>query len=137
MKIYLAARYSRKDEIAAKAKQLEHLGFEITSTWWQEHRPANHILADYPESENSEYAVRDVDEVLAAEMLILFSEDPTMAFVRGGRHVEFGLALGITIAGGYPVLIVGPRENLFHYHPKVVQVPDWTSALDYLHTGGF
>ena len=34
---------------------------------------------------------------------------------RGGRHVEFGLAL----AAGKRLCIVGPRENIFHFLPRV------------------
>jgi hypothetical protein len=36
---------------------------------------------------------------------------PNTILATGGRHVEFGLAL----AQGKRVIIVGPRENVFHY----------------------
>ena len=48
---------------------------------------------------------------MAADTVIIFTEIPNTILATGGRHVEFGLAL----AQGKRVIIVGPRENVFHY----------------------
>ncbi len=48
---------------------------------------------------------------MAADAVIIFTEIPNTILATGGRHVEFGLAL----AQGKRVIIVGPRENVFHY----------------------
>jgi hypothetical protein len=40
---------------------------------------------------------------------------------KGGRHVEYGLALGL----GKRLIICGPRENIFHTLPQVEHYPDW------------
>lgn len=37
--------------------------------------------------------------------------------MRGGRHVEFGIALEREI----PIFVIGPRENIFHYMLTRVQ----------------
>ena len=44
-------------------------------------------------------------------MLLLFTVDPDERTRRGGRHVEYGVALGL----GKLTAIVGPRENIFHH----------------------
>jgi hypothetical protein len=48
---------------------------------------------------------------MAADAVIIFTEIPNATPATGGRHVEFGLAL----AQGKRVIVVGPRENVFHY----------------------
>ena len=49
---------------------------------------------------------------------------------RGGRHVEFGLA----IAWGKPVYLVGERENVFHWLPQVRVFPALDEVVNYLKT---
>ena len=62
-------------------------------------------------------------------MLIAFSEEPRAGGAsRGGRHVEFGLAL----AWGKGVVVVGPRENVFHTLPQVEHFWRWPEALSAL-----
>jgi len=52
----------------------------------------------------------DGDDVAAAQLLIAFTEAPRSVRSRGGRHVEYGIALALR----KPVWLVGPRENVFH-----------------------
>jgi hypothetical protein len=47
---------------------------------------------------------------------------------RGGRHVEFGYALGARKA----IMVVGPLENVFYCLPHVFQHDEWDTALRYL-----
>src|SRR5260370_22529594 len=56
-------------------------------------------------------ARQDCEDLMAADAVIIFTEIPNTILATGGRHVEFGLAL----AQGKRVIIVGPRENVFHY----------------------
>jgi hypothetical protein len=51
--------------------------------------------------------LEDLNEV---DTLIFFSEDSETSWPRGGRCVEYGIALAL----GRRLLMVGPRENLFH-----------------------
>lgn len=44
---------------------------------------------------------------------------------RGGRHVEFGMALAMDKR----LVVVGPRENVFHLLPAVEQFDTWPLAL--------
>ena len=115
MKVYLAARYTRKDEIAQYVKLFEAVGIKVTSTWMTEPHGGQVQLADVRDDQLREYALRDLEEIKAANIFILFSESDQTANRRGGRHVEHGYALAL----GKPILVVGPRENIFHYLDNV------------------
>jgi len=45
--------------------------------------------------------------------VITFTETPRSSNSRGGRHVEFGIALGMRKRA----VVIGPRENVFHCLP--------------------
>ena len=49
---------------------------------------------------------------------------------RGGRHVEFGMALARRLLSGAPrLIVVGYRENVFHYAPEVEFYETWNEAF--------
>jgi hypothetical protein len=119
MFIYLCSRYSRRDELRQVRERLQNAGHTITSEWldtdWvidaEKEFAASHAPAEFRE----EYAVKDLDNVLACEILIAFTEPSGNGGLRGGRHVEFGAAL----AWGKKIVVVGQRENIFYFHPRV------------------
>lgn len=111
MKIYLAARYGRKDEIRHVAELLKQRGHFITSSWVEEPYPPSVKLSELPPAVLSQIAKNDIEEILNSEALIFFAEDPEESFPRGGRHVEFGIALSHDI----PCFVVGPKETIFTY----------------------
>ena len=121
----MAARYGRREELLGYAAQIEARGDVITSRWLR----GNHQVTDDGLSGDAEgtvhererFALEDMADLLAADMLIAFSEPPRSAFSRGGRHVEFGIALGV----GLPVVVIGPRENVFHCLPGVQVFAAW------------
>lgn len=132
MKIYLAARYSRREELLGYARELEAMGHTITSRWLQ----GNHQIDDRGLSEEgsaaerTRFAEEDLDDLLAAECCVSFTEAPRSASSRGGRHVEFGIAL----QAGHLCIVCGPRENVFHCLPQVVWFPDWPLTRHALHS---
>lgn len=122
--IYLAARYSRNDEMRGVRDVLEAFGHKVTSRWIDLHDGtlpqsfvAEKLNAD-PE-DCSKYAQIDINDLRAADTIISFTSADGGG--KGGRHVEFGLALGL----GKHLIIVGPRENVFHTLPSVEWYPDW------------
>ena len=134
MKIYLAARYSRRAELLEYAGELREAGHEVTSTWLQgEHQLANRYntagaveaATDTVPMVARPFALADYADVWAADIVVSFTEAPRSGASRGGRHVEFGLAL----AWNKTVLVVGPRENVFHTLPQVAQFDSWGEAM--------
>lgn len=130
MKVYLAARFSQKNEIAKLAEELRAAGVEVTSRWLNEKAPANSTMDQYSDEYLRETAAIDLEDIDAADALVLFTVNPKEPTVRGGRHTEFGYAMG----RGLGLMIVGPRENIFHYLPAVVQRDTWEEAKDVLLT---
>lgn len=121
MKVYLSARYGRMHELAAYAAQLAALGITCTSTW----------LTGSTFENSTENALTDVHDIYDADAFVTFSEEPVefsdKSFAsRGGRHVEFGVAYET----GIPMLVVGPRENVFHLLDGVEQFDAWEAALE-------
>jgi nucleoside 2-deoxyribosyltransferase len=125
MKIYLAARYSRIDELNKYRDDLEEAGHWVTGRWLN----GNHQLGDtYDPQDAIRFALDDLEDVDRADLLICFPDEPREempAPSRGGMHVELGYALG----RGLRVMIVGPRQNVFHFLPWIDQFDTWEECL--------
>jgi hypothetical protein len=102
MRYHLAARYARRLELRGYREQLLSIGDSVTSRWLDFRKMPTWSCA---------IARDDCEDLMAADAVIIFTEIPNTILATGGRHVEFGLAL----AQGKRVIIVGPRENVFHY----------------------
>ena len=135
MKVYLAARYSRNDEMRGVRDVLEALGHEVTSRWIDQHG-GNLLESFVAEKLNDDpghcarYAQADVDDLAAADVVISFTAAGGGG--KGGRHVEYGLALGL----GKRLVIVGPREHVFHTLPQVEHYPNWSRLAMALSAAG-
>jgi hypothetical protein len=119
--VYFAARYSRREELNLHRAELEALGFEITSRWLA---TEPRVRSEYTDADWRELALLDQEGVLAADTLVCFSEPPE-AGGNGGRHVEVGMAL----ASGRRVIVIGRREHIFHHLPEVEVVSSWAEAM--------
>ncbi len=109
MRIYIAARYDRRFEMLGVAVDLMRAGHDVTSRWIEGRRRGDADLFA---------AFEDISDLARADCLVTFTEQPERGVpwaARGGRHVEFGLA----VATGKRLCIVGPRENVFHHLPSV------------------
>lgn len=112
MRIYIAA-HSQPMARDLK-KQLELLGHAVVARWIEHDTKFGLGAASYSDTERKALAAMDDADVRRADVLVLLAE-PEGRFVPGGKHVETGIALGI----GIPVYVVGRRENIFHWHPRV------------------
>ena len=137
--VYLAARYSRRLELCGYRVDLARAGITVTFRWLN----GSHQLDNQgvPIGDNGErrfemgdpavghlrthFATEDVADVLSADMLVAFTEEPRSSSSRGGRHVEMGLALG----AGKQIAVIGPRENVFCWLPQVEHYPTWPGFM--------
>lgn len=152
--VYLAARYSRRLELCAYREQLENMGFLVKARWLNgEHqlandgtpigedganlvegklRPGEHLsqleVSERASSLRAKFAQDDWEDVSTARIVISFTEPPRSKANRGGRHVEFGIGL----ANNSRLIVVGHRENIFHWMPQVEFHESWESALQSL-----
>jgi hypothetical protein len=126
LSIYIAARYGRKEEAVGYAELLTSRGYTVTSSWV--YQVEDEMLHTEGEDAAGRFAQKDWDEIRAADMIVALSESENNKFGRGGRHVEFGYAAGLNKI----LCVVGPLENLFHYHPSVLQFNNFDSFMQYL-----
>lgn len=141
MKIYLAARYSRRLELCQYRTELHRQGHIVTSRWLngahQISRDGLRLGAEgeeYVETGSDReaaelrafFASEDMADVRAAELVLAFTENPRAEASRGGRHVELGMAL----AWEKEVWVIGPRENVFCWLPNVRQYDTVAGALN-------
>ena len=134
MQVYLASRYSRKLELREYAAEARASYIGVISRWLEEDDDPNGTLDKVSTVQLMEYAKQDIDDIDKADILVFFAEDPLVGVPRGGRHVEFGYALG----AGKPIVVIGKPENVFHYLPASYATIEffetWESALQYLRT---
>jgi len=118
MTIYIAASYDRRWQMLKVAATLERAGHEVTSRWIEGGRGGDAPIVS---------AVEDLIDLARAQCLVSFTEDATgkvAGAACSGRHVELGVAL----ATGKRLCIVGPRENNFH-HLQSLEVYDSIADL--------
>ena len=108
MNYYLAARFSRQEEMRNYAKDLENLGHKITSRW---------INGHLDDTFGAKYAIEDLEDIIRADVLIYFNEE----IKSSGRNIEFGYALGNKIT----IILIGNRNSIFHYLPQISTFSNW------------
>jgi len=106
MKIYFAARFDHNATMRAYKYFLQIYApeIEVTSRWIESHHNVGEYVA----------CLEDVEDIKNADALLFFSEQAT-EYMRGGRHVEYGMALAL----GKTIWVIGEKENVFHYHPSI------------------
>lgn len=101
MRVYLAARYSRREEIAGVREQLQARGLVVQARW---------LDGLHDDAPNQLCANDDLDDLSECHALIAFTEERRAVATSGGRHFEAGYAYAL----GKPVIVVGPEENVFY-----------------------
>jgi nucleoside 2-deoxyribosyltransferase len=126
MKVYLASRYSRAQQNRLVRADLQALGHTVTSRWIDGgHELTKEGSRQSDHAERIRFAQEDWADLMAADCVISFTEEPRQTNARGGRHVEFGAAL----ATGKRVIVIGWRENVFHCLPQVEFFETWEEAF--------
>lgn len=113
MKVYLAARFSKRHEVHAIGKVLQAHGHEVVSRWSfpnSDHVAPVGLSQQAADNERQRFAKEDLDDLDSCDWCISLMEEPRNSS-RGGRHVEFGYAL----AKGKRMTIIGPKETVFHH----------------------
>jgi hypothetical protein len=141
--IYLAGRYSRREELCGYRSDLEARGHSVPARWLHGEHQVHGLEAakaverngPVPVDEAVLFATDDVEDLLNSDVVVSFTERPRSDASRGGRHVEFGIALGLRRSGDQVrrLFVVGPLENVFHALPEVDGAFDtWEGFLAHL-----
>lgn len=138
---YFAARYSRHPEMRGYRDALEAAipGAHVIARWIDCHN--DELEQSYtPEALNADpagcwrHGADDLDDLDEADVIVSFTGNGGGG--KGGRHIEHGYAVALSIFHARGVLevpmrmvLVGPRENIFHCHPATEVYEDWASFL--------
>lgn len=135
---YFAARYSRNPELREYRDQLVAAipGAVVTSRWIDCHEDIVGGLEQSftPDALNADpagcwkFGQHDLEDLSNADAIVSFTGGGGGG--KGGRHVEHGYA----IAAGKRLVVVGPRENIFHCHPATEAFDTWADFLAYERT---
>lgn len=115
MKVYIAAPYEWRAYAQLLQPQIEKLGCVVLAAWLHTQNP-----------ESSAEARIDLDDIDAADAIIVLNPPGMERSGTGGRHVELGYALG----RGKHVFLVGEATNVFHHLSTIVRVPTHDQLLD-------
>lgn len=120
MKIYLASRFDRQEEMRNYAAILRSYGHEITSKWLSvdDAVAMDPNTAPNPSTAASK-AMADIVDLNHSDLLLVFNDDEPG---RGGNHVEYGYALGL----GLRPILIGSRPTIFHWITSIRHFYTWS-----------
>ena len=130
MKVYIAAKFEKKEEVRSLYKILSEMGHNITSDWTLHKmiRPykKNHELAE-------EYSIEDINGVKDCDVFILLTDEEKSS----GAHVELGAAILSNIKSGKPIIyVIGSHtaNSMFYFHPSVKRMDNIEEVLSEIKT---
>lgn len=114
MKIYVAARFDRKQEVRGLYERFESLGYEIAADWTQDKsiKPYENNL-----EAAREYPIIDVDAARNCDVFILITDEAGT-----GMYLELGVAISSNLEHGKPrIYVIGEHisRSMFYFHPSV------------------
>ena len=114
MRLYVAASASNYALAEDLARDIRCWGHEVTSEWHQQEVPPTYenqeMRGNEVISNMAKAACMDETHVRIADAIVIITGDTA---TRGGRHSECGIAIAL----GKRVYLLGPREQVFHWHP--------------------
>ena len=117
MKVYIAGPWAERDAVRVFAGKVVEAGHDITEAWWYHPESTDH-------TELVRQGFRDWDAVQEADAMIVINSKKSE-----GKAVEMGLALAYGLA---PIIVVGPRTNIFHHLPNIFMVATGEEAIERL-----
>ncbi|ARF11974.1 nucleoside 2-deoxyribosyltransferase [Klosneuvirus KNV1] len=126
MKLYIAGKFSEKEQIKKYMEEAIKLGHTITHDWTSFENEGD----DKERMKRS--AEKDIIGVQNCDCVIAILTDPKYAY--RGTWCEIGCSMGL----GKKVIMVNPNKdaycttNCFYHHPNIVHVDNWDDALEKL-----
>ena len=126
-KVYVGASLKNAEKALRTALVLTNKGCDVTSTWLTldvcEMRQT--LNAKELEQFDKNMGTVDMQDVLRSDVVLLLSDVDSTS---GGLHVELGLAL----AAGKRVVVVGKRPNVFYHVDQVKFFGYVENAVDFI-----
>lgn len=129
LKIYLASRWEDREEIVTYRDYLEkHAHVVSTARWLTPTHPRLKAKVAKDRKTGEVVQDRDLEDILEADAVVVFSPLKAHGNGTGGRHVECGIAIGTH----KPILLVGVMENVFHCNKLVTNVSTMKKLVPHL-----
>jgi len=109
MKIYIATK--KQDAAVALRRKLKEIfqdKVSFVSSWIDQESYGN-----TPICQKMAIAERCENDVKQCDLLINIADEVN---THGGKHVELGIALAL----GKKIMVLGRKENIFHHHKSVI-----------------
>jgi len=110
MKIYIAASYPRKLDALVLGAKLIAYGHIVVSGWVFEDEGYSDDQNKFERMQDA--SIRDFKDVRECDLLVCLTDGENQ-LTHGGRHTELGIALAL----GKRVVVIGELEQVFHYYP--------------------
>lgn len=122
MRWYMAASFGRQEELRGYRQTLLDAGEEVQARWVtsEQHDMDRDKVTD---EGIAQYAIEDLEDITKSDGIISFTEGQ---HARGGRHAEFGIGLALNKR----MILVGPREHVFHYLPSIEIYSDFDAFME-------
>lgn len=114
MKIYLAAKFDKKQEVRDLYERFKKMGHEITTDWTL-HKSIRPYESN-PET-SRDYSIEDIDAARNCDVFILMTDEAGT-----GMYVELGAAISSNLEHGKPkIYVIGEHtsRSMFYFHPSV------------------
>jgi hypothetical protein len=129
IRLYVAADYARMEDARLLLKLAAmHVDIEPCCRWVADGTPGDGLGGGLSLEEAGLAEAAGLDDLEDIDASELFIQLTTGELARGGRQVELGYAIAMSKS----ILVVGPKEHVFHYHPIVQQVTTNGEALAWL-----
>lgn len=143
MRYYFAGAYARRAELAGYVPRLQavRFGSVVVSRWLFLDQTgedagfsAGGLTTPGAVTRAWSYAQRDLEDLSVCDAIVSFTGEGA----RGGRHVEHGAAIVYRTehpwlgraAEPFRLIVVGPREHVFHCHPATEVYADFEAFLN-------
>lgn len=139
VRYYFAARYSQAAQLRTYRDAVEAaLPDACVTSRWIDHHAGDLTTSFTPEQLAAapdhcwEFGQADLDDLTDANVIVSFTGP---GGGKGGRHVEHGIAVGLHMtaldraANPCRLIVIGPRENIFHCHPATEVFATFDSFL--------
>jgi len=122
---YLIGRFSNREIISEKIKEIEQIGFNNTHNWTDEKNYSQ------PKSNQVE---QDINGVIKADIIIAIIDNPKYQY--RGSFAEIGCALGL---GKIVYLITnncerGSVAHCFLFHKNIIRFQTWEGFINFLNS---
>ncbi len=141
MRCYLASWFGNKTRLKKKVKLLSKHGIIVTSRWLDENVAQTVGIKDVTKNHLIETSRIDIEDIDSADVVVLVTPKKKdlkriskTGWARGGRHFETGYQYAL-MTHLYPkkrLIILGPKENVFHWLPEVEHASSWHELIELL-----